>query len=430
MIKDKLKRRLEWRFRKKHEKGRITIVSQFYPPDFAATGQLLDQLTDGLVKEGFRTLVLTGMPSYAFTTLDAERLEFRNGICIRRTEASRLWPKEIKGRAVNGLAFILRTVLRLLRRSRRSELVIYTTEPAYLPIVGWVICTLTRTPYILILYDIYPEVLTSLKILRPSSLPIRIWENLNMRTYAGANKIVVLSEPMKELVCSKYKIGSNRVTVIPSWSDPKKIKPIKKELNWFVAKHKLEKKFVVMYSGNMGRCHDLVTLVGAALALRHYEDIVFMLIGGGAQKGRIWALARDLELKNIAFEPYQEYNDVPFSLSAADISIVSLATGVDSVVAPSKLYGHLAAGTPVGVITGPKCYLKDLVEEIECGKWFNNGDSLNLANWIIVLKNNMHERFRLGENGRKYIKKNACPEVIISQYVNILENCKSWRGNE
>lgn len=128
-----LRERLAWRAAK-GSRLRVTLITQFFPPDYAATGQLLYQLVDGLVDRGLELLVLTGMPSYAFNSLHkSPRLEFRPHSVIRRSKASRLWVPFIRGRAINGLFFCFRSFYRLFRASRRNSVVLYTSEPAYLP---------------------------------------------------------------------------------------------------------------------------------------------------------------------------------------------------------------------------------------------------------------------------------------------------------
>ena len=106
------------------------------------------------------------MPAYAFNRSEAEGLDIELNRCIRRSKASRLWPKQIRGRAINGVLFCLRITLRLLRSSRRGDLILYTTEPPYLPLLGWFIHRFTRTPYLLILYDLYPMFLSNLTYYR------------------------------------------------------------------------------------------------------------------------------------------------------------------------------------------------------------------------------------------------------------------------
>ena len=103
---------LRWRWRATRSRNaRLTVVSQFFPPDFAATGQLLDDLTQRFASRGLQVQVLTGMPAYAYNRSDARRIEFQPNRCIRRTQASRLWPQRIRGRAVNGIFFCLASLL-------------------------------------------------------------------------------------------------------------------------------------------------------------------------------------------------------------------------------------------------------------------------------------------------------------------------------
>ena len=49
--------------------------------------------------------------------------------------------------------------------------------------------------------------------------------------------------------------------------------------------------------------------------------------------------------------PYQPFNDLPQTLTSADIAIVSTNKNATSLVAPSKLYGHLAAATPIALVS-------------------------------------------------------------------------------
>lgn len=349
-ISNTVKTRASWRVTRK-DNLRVSVVTQFFPPDFAATGQILDLITQELTKCGMQIQIFTGMPSYAFVESYAERIEFSHNRYIRRSKASRFWPHRIRGRILNGFLFSVRTVIRLIRESRRGDLLVYTSEPAYLPIFGYVLSFICSTPYMLILYDLYPNILPSLGVLRDNSIIIRFWRFANKHSFSSAQTIIVLSEPMKECILRDYPaLDPSKVRVIPSCSDHRNIKPLGKDSNWFAQKYHLENKFVVMYSGNQGRCHDLVTVVATALLLREDKDVIFMFIGGGAQNRRIRELRNEWNLQNCLFLPYQVLSDLPYSLSAADVAVVSLAAGTEALVAPSKLYGHLAAGTPIAAI--------------------------------------------------------------------------------
>ena len=74
--------------------------------------------------------------------------------------------------------------------------------------------------------------------------------------------------------------------------------PIPKEENWFAKEHSLIDHFVVLYSGNMGRCHDTDTLFEAALKLKD-KPILFVCIGGGAKRSALNLYSRILRQQAI-----------------------------------------------------------------------------------------------------------------------------------
>ena len=412
--------RWQWRASRSRQ-PRLTLVSQFFPPDFAATGQLLDDLTARLAAQGLQVQLLTGMPAYAYNCAEAKRIEFEPNRCIRRTQASRFWPLRIRGRAINGILFCLRISLRLLRYSRRGDLILYTTEPPYLPLLGWLLHRLTRTPYLVLLYDLYPDVLVELGVLSRDHWLTRLWRQFNRWVFADAQELIVLSEPMAERVRAHNPVAAGKLKVIPSWADPQLIQPLAKADNWFAQKHKLADCFTVLYSGNQGRCHDLVTVLAAALLLRHDPDVLFLFIGKGPQHQRLLNLVHDWGLPNCRFLPYQDLEDLPFSLAAADLALVTLSIEAEGLVAPSKLYGHLAAGTPIAAITPSNSYLRQLVETEACGRWFANGNAEDLAVWIRELKHNPAHARCFGQAARALLERTATPELVCTQYLELIE---------
>lgn len=423
-------RRFLWRFRqlglwdrsfRRSDAQRLTVVSQFFPPDYAATGQLLDDLTARLAQSGTHIQVLTGMPSYAFSQADAEPVEFQPNRVIFRSRASRLWPRRVRGRAVNGVLFCFRVCLRLFKYSRRGDLLCYTTEPPYLPVVGWLVYCITRTPYVLVLYDLYPDVLVELGILDERHPFTRFWRQCNRYAYRSARDLIVLSEPMRRRVefFTPELAAGGRLHVIPSWADTDAIRPIPKANNWFVQRYGLAETFNIIYSGNQGRCHDLVTLMAAALLLRRNSRIRFVFIGAGPQNGRIRALAADWGLTNCLFLPYQDMEVLPWSLNSADLAVVSLGIGSVGLVAPSKLYGHLAAGTPLLIISPADSDLRILAEP-DLGAWFSNGDADGIALWIESVSSNPELLSPLSDNCRRLAVESYSGDSVTRLYSTVL----------
>ena len=81
--------------------------------------------------------------------------------------------------------------------------------------------------------------------------------------------------------------------------------------------------------------------------LRDLDDLAVLIIGGGARRAELVALARRLEADKVEFLPYQPHELRSQSLSTADVHVVGLARGLAGYVVPSRLYGILAAGRPV-----------------------------------------------------------------------------------
>ena len=394
---------------------RLSIITQFYPPDYAATGQLIEELAVQLGQLGLPVQVFTGQPGYAFHNESAPKIEQLEGVTIRRSRSTRLWSKRIRGKALNGVLFCLRSGLHLLRNRSRGDVLLLTTAPPFLPILGYFANKIFGIPYVCLLYDLYPDVAVELNVVSKQHWLVRLWDSVNCRIWKQAQQIIVLSPTMKNRVVAKCPEITDKVAVIHNWADPNWIVPIAKHHNWFAKEFNLVDKFTVLYSGNMGRCHDMNTILEAVKLLKA-EPIEFVFIGNGAKRKAFRAEADDLGLDNCQFLPYQNKENLPYSLTACDLSLVSVSPGMEGLVAPSKLYAALAAGRPVGVICEQHSYLRDIVRDADCGGVFSNGDAVGLAAFIRRLAADSQLVKKMGQAGHKYLLSNFTPELIAKQY--------------
>jgi glycosyltransferase involved in cell wall biosynthesis len=401
-------------------KQKITILTQFYPPDFAATGQFINELATALVSEGQPVQIYTGKPGYAFSQADAPKEEYVDGVQVRRTNASKFLPKRIRGKLVNGIVFCVRSAIRLRNKTSRGSHLLITSAPPFLSLVGWLYNRLFGHSYTCLIYDIYPDVAVRLGITSQDSLIVKLWDALNLMVWKRAHSLIVLSEAMKQLLLEKDAELEDKIHVIHSWADADFIKPIPKEKNFFVQQHGVDKFFTVLYSGNLGHCHDAETIIQCARLLRNNPSIKFLFIGNGAGSLRVQEEINLGNLPNAMQLPYQDKEVLPYSLSAGDLSLVSVKPNMDSVVAPSKLYGILAAGRPVAVICPEGCYLRELIDEGNCGDYFANGDAQGLADYIERLASDRPEAEYLGRNARRYCEDRFTLEKILPQYLDAL----------
>jgi glycosyltransferase involved in cell wall biosynthesis len=168
---------------------------------------------------------------------------------------------------------------------------------------------------------------------------------------------------------------SSKIAIIHNWEDGSFIEPRSKSNNWFAQEHGVDETFTLLYSGNIGENHDLETVVEAATHLDD-EDVVFLIIGEGDKKATIVEMAeeRGLRSSSIRFLPYQDFEDLPYSLTAGDISIITVQEGMEGICVSSKLYTALAAGMPVLVISQPNDDEARIVDAFGAGFQAAQGD--------------------------------------------------------
>ena len=400
-------------------KVNLSIITQFYPPDYAATGQLVQELATQLSQQGISVHIFTGQPGYAFERDTAPPVERSQGVSVRRSRIARWWPKRIRGKALNGVVFCFRAGLHLLKSCWRGDVLLITSAPPFLPILGYLANLYFDIPYVYLIYDLYPDVAIELKVVPPEHGIVKLWNFINRQVLQNAKAIVVLSSTMKERTISKCEGIADKISIVHNWADPQWIQPIPKAQNWFARQHQLLDRFIVLYSGNLGRAHDIDTIVSAAQHLQN-EPIQFVFIGDGAKKPICRRKVEELGLSNCVFLPYQDKQVLPYSLTAGDLSLVSIAPGLEGTIAPSKLYGILASGRPVAAICESHSYLNPLLADAQCGETFTHGDGEGLADFIRQLVANPEKARRLGEAGRRYLESHFTPQIIAEQYLQLL----------
>lgn len=268
-------------------------------------------------------------------------------------------------RLVSWLKFSMTYAVHLII-CKKPNVILVVTNPPIAPLITYFIAKKRGIPYYILVYDLYPETLIQTNLIHKNSLIVKLWKNKNLGVFGGSEKVFTLSESMRKAV-SVY-VDANKIKVIPNWVDINYIKPIPREENPFISQHELENKKIVLYSGNMGFTHDLESLIEAARLLQNHDDILFVLIGDGGKRIKLIDMARKYILSNVKFLPYQDKDNFPMAMAAADIGIVTLGTGAEGISVPSKAYVNMAAGVCLLAIAPKESELSRLVETHNLGK--------------------------------------------------------------
>lgn len=305
------------------------------------------------------------------------------------------------------LIFYLQCYFYLLFNKEHGR-VLYVTNPPILPFLGVLFSGKKILNFSVLIYDIYPDALSNFGYVKPHSFLYTFWEKMNKKSYKLASEVITISSVMKKVIARN--IDEDKIKVIYPWVDTSFIKPLKKSENWFVKKHGLTDKKVILYSGNMGLTHDLMTLMETAKELQKIENSFhFLFIGGGTQKESLQDFKEKHNLTNVSFLPFQDPEVLPFSFASADFGVVSLGSGAEGLSVPSKTFYLLSSGAAIIAITESGSEIESLVNENNCGISIKPKDRSSLVHFLLNSQKKDIEVNKLNsrELSKKFTKENA-----------------------
>jgi colanic acid biosynthesis glycosyl transferase WcaI len=378
---------------------RILFVSQYFMPESGATSELLSGIATKLVENDFNVGALAAQPSY-FGAGKIEKVFELDGAVTRRVWSTQLSKNTTLGRVLNSTTFATSILVALLFGDRK-QLAIAVTNPPLLLWVCYAAHKLVGLRYVLLINDVYPDIAVSLGLLKERGRVARAWRHFNRLSYGAAERIVVLGRDMEEV------IGRNvdnqvreRIRIIPNWADGGKIVPIPRDQHPLLDELGVRSRFVVQYSGNIGRFHEIETILDAAARLDGEAEFLFLFYGDGKQVDLVRRAADSSKNGTVRLLPFQPRDRLGLTLTGCDVGLVTLKQGLTGLAVPSKLYGILAAGKPVVVIGPYDCEAARLVRDEKCGEVVRPGDGVSLAQTLRRLRDDPGSRATYGLRAR------------------------------
>ncbi len=380
---------------------RLWFINRFFWPDHSATSQILSDLAFDVAEAGGTVGVITGRGLYDNPSASLPERETHRGVAIHRVARPHFGRDRLSGRALDYLSMYWSFAAALARLAERDDVVVVKTDP---PLLSCAIAPVARArglEQINWLQDLYPEValelgVRALKPIAPLVVALRDW---SLRS--SAHNVAI-----GELMARRLKARNvGKVSVIANWCDDENIMPVARDGNSLRAEWGLGGKFVVGYSGNLGRAHEYDTLLSAVERLKDDSEIVFLFIGGGH---RTQALEHEAELRGLGrmfmFCSYQPAHVLAKSLSAPDIHWVSLRPEMEGLIVPSKFVAAAAAGRATLAVSDPNGEVGALVARYDCGLAIKPGDGEALANAIRALRADPDRLARMGRNARAMLE--------------------------
>ncbi len=396
---------------------RIWIVTELYYPEDGATGHLLTQIAEGLASAA-EVHVLCTQPSYTQQREKSPRVELHNGVHIRRCRTTSFSKDRLALRVINMLTILLSFSWNMVSGLRRQDRVLVVTNPPPLPFAAWLACRLRGAKCVLLIHDIYPDVLVPTKFTRQNSTLYRVIDWFFKRLLLGVDRIITIGRDMQQRVLAKSDRLQSKTTVITNWCDQESIWPISPTANPLRAELDLTDKFVILYSGNMGRTHGLETIAAAAKILEDagHEKIHWLVCGGGGGKKPFAARCQQLNLKSVTVRDFFPREQLVYSLNCGDVAIISFIPGMSGISVPSRMYNFFAAGRPIIGVTEAESELALTIREYELGWVVEPEQPQLLADQVLEIYSQRDRLATLGERCRAVALAQFSRERAIALY--------------
>ena len=179
----------------------------------------------------------------------------------------------------------------------RPDLVIATSPQLLVGLSGWWVAKIKRIPFVLEVRDLWPESLAAVGAGNANSFLYRILHKIAGFLYRKARHIVVVTPAFRDHLIRHWRVSPDKISVVHNGVETDLFRPLQSE--GIRKRLFLDERFVVSYIGTVGMAHGLETLLEAAQRLQtSAPEVLFLLVGEGAERERIQAITAAKELTN------------------------------------------------------------------------------------------------------------------------------------
>lgn len=426
-------------------KKKLLIFAHYYAPDTASTGQILKDQAEGMLDE-FDVTVICVVPSYGGTIEDKYKtqkyyFEELNGVKIIRVRVPEFTKANKVSRVKNIISYFF-GALGAAMKAGKQDYVFTISQP---PILGGLLGVLGKwmkhAKMIYCIQDFNPEQVMAVNY-SSNKLILNAMMFADKFSCRHSDLVITVGRDLVDTLKNRFKgYKIPKYAMINNWIDEKEVYPLPQNHERVVAfkkQYDLDDKFVIMYSGNIGLYYDLEKLMKVMKQFRKgytlkgvYEpgpvtadgrEVVFAFVGAGSVLDKLVLYTKEHHFENVIFIPYQDKEDLIYSLNAGDVHWCVNAKGIKGVSCPSKAYGIMSVAKPIIGVLEEGTEIRGLIEECNCGKCCEPGDYVEVADIIrwYIENAGTGEVEEMGRNGRKYLEKNLAKDVSIKKYIDAI----------
>ncbi|MEK7762564.1 MAG: glycosyltransferase family 4 protein [Nitrospirota bacterium] len=406
---------------------RILFLSHYFPPEVNAPASRTYEHCKQWVKDGHQVTVVTCAPNHPRGTVyegyrnTLFQREQRDGIEIVRVWTYVTANEGFLKRTLNYLSYMAAAIF-VAPFLSSCDIVISTSPQFFNGLAGYLVSRMKRAPWILEIRDLWPESIVAVGAITNRPV-IRFLESLELFAYRKADHLVVVTDAFKTHMLAKG-IREQKVTVVKNGVDFSLYKKPLADSSDLARQLKLAGKFVASYVGTHGMAHHLETVLEAARELTEWKDIVFLLVGDGAERSRLVAMRDKMKLQNVIMLDQQPKERMPDLWSLSSVSLVLLKkSDLFKTVIPSKIFESMAMEKPI--VLGVEGESAELVMSSGGGVCIEPENGKDLADQVLALYHDPARCKELGTCGRHYVLAHFDRQVLARKLTDVMQHVVS-----
>lgn len=412
-------------------KKKLLIYAHYYVPDTASTGQILRELAEGMLEE-FEVTVICVVPSYqGVVEAKYKKKKFyretMDGVNILRIRVPEFNKVDKISRIKNIISYFIGAMIATFKVGKQ-DYVFSISQP---PILGGLLGAwgkwMKRAKYIYNIQDFNPEQTMAVGYSK-NQFVLKLMMALDKFSCRQSDLIITVGRDLVQTIENRFHGKKMPDTVmINNWIDEQEIYPVAEDnerVIEFKRKHGLEDKYIIMYSGNIGLYYDLENILKVIskfetnILTHEGKEVVFAFVGAGSVLEKLIEYKQEAHLDNVVFIPYQDKEELIYSLNAGDVHWVVNSKGIKGVSCPSKCYGVMAVGKPILGVLESESECRMLIEECECGLCCEPGDYETIEKHIetFITQITIDDAKKMGMKGRNHLEKHFTKDASIKKY--------------
>ncbi len=395
---------------------RILVITQYFWPETFRVNDVVSYLREN----NHQVDILTGIPNYPegeiFSDYKLNKKNFQNyyGASIFRIPIFTRKDGRKFFLFLNYISFVFSSIIFgffLLRNKKYDIIFSFATSPLTSSLSAVFFSKIKSAKSFIWVLDLWPDILLELRIIK-NIFVYKIISVISKFIYKNFDYVLSQSKSFQE----KINLYNNKNIYFPAWAE--NIKSYKSK----ETKYNDDKSFKIVFTGNVGEAQNFDQVIKAAIILKNYKDIKWIIVGTGRELTNIKNIIMKEGIKNFILEGKKPIEEMSYYHSIADLLFISLKSGsAISATIPGKLQTYLQSNKFIlGMIDGEG---KKIIEESGIGLSVNPNNPKDLVEKILYLKTNPEIIKKISNSnlGQEYLKNNFDKNSILEKLEKIFK---------